>query len=253
MQALQVLRQILLPNRLLLRLGRWNCDVDRRSNVIFRCVGFELFESRLFRRRLRRVGIRGHLHLLTLIRLRQYGWLNDAGAASTALEHPSLWVLCDRFSGAQNLDEVLDLLSMHFRRAWMRLFVQTTNFSTVDLRVVIKHRRDEFALFVVHILALLALEELDRLRLVVVLQVNLVENPAVVRTEVLADAHVIFLGHLSDRDSGATGRLLKKVLAFTVDGKSGLATSAVALADETLANCVVAIRLVATLRESDAD
>lgn len=96
------------------------------------------------------------------------------------------------------MDEVLDLLSMHFRRAWMRLFVQTTNFGTVDLRVVVEHSSDELALFVVHKLALLALKELDGLRLVVVLQVHFVEYPTVVRTEVLADAHVIILGHLPD-------------------------------------------------------
>ena len=151
------------------------------------------------------------------------------------------------------MDEVLDLLSMHFRRAWMRLFVQTTDFSTVDLRVLIEHRRDKLALIVVHKLALLALEEFDGLRLVVVLQVHLVKNPAVVRIEVLADAHVIFLGYLPDRDSGPAGRLLKKVLALAVDRKSGLATSAVALADEALTDCVIAVRLVAALRKSDTD
>ena len=43
------------------------------------------------------------------------------------------------------------------------------------------------------------------------------------------------------------------MLSLAVDGKSGLTAAAVALADEALADCVVAVRFVATLRKSDAD
>lgn len=107
-------------------------------------------------------------------------------------------MLRDRLAAAQYLDEVLDLLTVHFWRAGVRLLVKATDFSTVDERVLLEGLCDELALVVVDVLAPLALEEVERLRLVVVLEVHLVEYPTVVRTEVPINAHVIILGHLSN-------------------------------------------------------
>ena len=107
-------------------------------------------------------------------------------------------MLRDRLAAAQNLNQILNLLTVHFWRAWVRLLVKSTNFSTVDERVPAEGLSNELTLVVIDVLASLALEEFQRLRLVVVLKVDLVEDPTVVRTEVTINAHVIILGYLSD-------------------------------------------------------
>jgi hypothetical protein len=90
---------------------------------------------------------------------------------------------------SQNLEHILNFLTIHGRLVRICIFEPTSDFSTVDVLVLTEAVCDKDLLLELDGFLLLALKELDALRSVVVLQLGAVYDPLVLLRTELPNAH----------------------------------------------------------------